>query len=66
MNSVDERKKRLDKKGAGQGEASAEDGLGALGERGEEEAPFANKRPKLYERKTKITGNNNFLSQIFS
>jgi hypothetical protein len=32
----------------------------------DDEQPFKNKHPKLYERKTKVTGNDTFLKQIFS
>ena len=32
----------------------------------DENDSYVNKRPKLYERKTKVTGNDSFLKQIFS
>ncbi len=59
---IDERKKRLDKKGNNKIESESVEMMStALNNE-----PFENKRPKLYERKTKITGNDNFLKQIFS
>lgn len=65
-----ERKKRLDKKNNKSDESSANlastttttprDSLENSNE------AYRSNRPKLYERKTKVTGNSNFLSQIFS
>ena len=54
----------MDRKGDGERETVQT--MAVAGGREGDVETYESKRPRLYERKTRITGNDNFLSQIFS